>query len=111
MMPTAWCPRCSGEIQFADQASDETVERCSVCGVRISLGAYKLLEWSDDFGSRLKAVDWSGYENGEGRRDVDFRYALAFRLGQLVACVDEAMPFVERALFRAGRPLPIAEAA
>jgi hypothetical protein len=106
-----WCPRCSGAIEFADGAPDSAMGRCEVCGVRISLGGYQLVEWSNDFDSRVKAVDWSRYENGEDKHELDFRYALAFHLKQLAFRSDESIRFVERALFREGRPLAIAQAA
>jgi hypothetical protein len=110
-MQTFLCPRCSGEAEFADGASDDAVARCGICGVRVSLGEHKRIEWSNDFDARVKAVDWSAYENGEDKHDIDFRYAFAFRLGLLASRADEALPFVERALFRDGQPLAIADAA
>ncbi len=112
-MEAYFCPRCSGAIEFPDGAGDDAVGRCS-CSVSISLGGLKRIEWKFALDERIKAVDWAALDNGEGGRDVDFRYRFAFRLGQLAANPSDArdaLPLVERALFRDGAPLAIAFAA
>jgi len=51
-----FCPRCSGAIEFADDAGDHARSECS-CGLRFSLGELRRIEWKQAFEDRIKAND------------------------------------------------------
>jgi hypothetical protein len=110
-LQTYFCPKCSGEIEFADDAAETAHGRCRYCTVTISLGDLRRLEWRNGLDERIRAIDWSALEHGGDPRDADFRWTFAFQLGQLASDPGRALMPVERALFRDGRPLAIARAA
>jgi len=110
---TFFCPRCSGAIEFADDAPGDTIGRCS-CSVTSSLDGLRHIEWQDGFEERVKAVDWGALENAEGKSGIDFRYTIAFRIGQLTrgpTDAGEALTHLERAMLLGDRPLALAHAA
>jgi len=49
-----FCPRCSGAVEFADDANDTARSACS-CGLRFSLGEMRRIEWQQAFEQRIKA--------------------------------------------------------
>ena len=81
--------------------------RCSGCTVTLSLAEVEYIEWKNDLVLRIRAVDWSNFDNGEDKHDIAFRYAFAFHLAQLAGRdAATSLPALENALFRDGAPRP-----
>jgi hypothetical protein len=51
-----FCPRCSGGVEFDDDAGDNARSRCG-CGIAFSLGELRRIEWQQAFRDRVTAVD------------------------------------------------------
>src|SRR5262249_28352649 len=79
--------------------------RCA-CGLSFGKGELDAIEWSNDFESRVKDVDWGALAG-----DADKRWRIAFLIGKLATHDGDALPalaelepFLRGALVERARP-------